>query len=275
MYQWQITPNTNVMGATLSGIDLTQPMSMDEASALKELLWDHQLLISKRQSLTPVEQEQWASSLGPLRETLPEQRAANSHCVQKIIKNAGDQHNFGGAWHADGSFMSSAPRATIIYSVEVPPSGGDTLFGDCVKAYRSLSMGMKMLLSDLSAIHLAHGIVDPANFNASSYVERASSAEQVSHPVVGVHPTTHKKYLYVNQSFTKRFVGMTLEESAGLLDYLVQQVQKPEMVYRHQWEKGDVVLWDNRTTQHCALNDYHGHRRVMHRTVVLDTPNSD
>ena len=107
------------------------------------------------------------------------------------------------------------PRSFI--ALKLPPSGGDTLFGDCVKAYRSLSMGMKMLLSDLSAIHLAHGIVDPANFNASSYVERASSAEQVSHPVVGVHPTTHKKYLYVNQSFTKRFVGMTLEESAGLL----------------------------------------------------------
>jgi taurine dioxygenase len=140
-------------------------------------------------------------------------------------------------------------------------------------AYETLSEGMKGLLSGLKAVHSAARFYGPSS---EFYRENASmkllyspdALLETEHPVVRTHPETGRKALYVNGAFTTRFAGMTVEESAPLLCFLCQHAAQPEFTCRFRWASGSIAFWDNRSTQHYALNDYHGRRRVMHRVTV-------
>ncbi|HEU0060638.1 MAG TPA: TauD/TfdA family dioxygenase, partial [Hyphomicrobiaceae bacterium] len=190
-----------------------------------------------------------------------------------ITREPGDKHIVGEDWHADTTMVAEPPMGAILYAVEVPPFGGDTLFANQYLAYESLSEGMKRMLSRLKAVHSDRNVAGPqANRNAQRSTkvrEDAAWCETVStHPVVVTHPETGRKLLYVNRSYTQGFEGMSEAESRPLLDYLLEHGHRPEFTCRFRWEQGSIAFWDNRCCKHLAIHDAGPFRRVMRRTQV-------
>ena len=164
----------------------------------------------------------------------------------------------------------------VLYALEVPPFGGDTLFANQYQAYEALSDGMKRLLAPLKAYHSDRKVAGPqANMNAGRSTkvrEDADWRETVSlHPVVVTHPETGRKLLYVNHSYTTGFEGMTEAESKPLLDFLLEHGHRPEFTCRFRWEKGSVTFWDNRVCKHLAIHDAGPYRREMRRIQICGT----
>jgi len=191
----------------------------------------------------------------------------------RIRRMPGDTQIVGEDWHADTTCMPQPPSGAVLYGVDVPPYGGDTLFANQYLAYESLSDGMKALLSRLTAVHSDITVAGPQaarNRHRTNKVREDSDwRETVSeHPVVRTHPETGRKALFVNKSYTQRFSGMTTEESAPLLGFLLQHAARPEFTCRFRWERGSVAVWDNRCTLHIAVNDVWKFPRLMHRVQM-------
>jgi taurine dioxygenase len=193
--------------------------------------------------------------------------------VTPVVKLENERVNFGGVWHSDTSYLARPPMASMLYAVETPPRGGDTLFANQYLAYQTLSEGLQQTLAGLV------GVNSSAKADVSKTREdrlRDAGAELKvligEHPVVRTHPETGRKALYLNFGHTARFRGWTEPESAPLLDYLFMHQVKPEFTCRFQWEPGSLAFWDNRCAQHYPVNDYHGFRRVMHRVTLEGDP---
>jgi taurine dioxygenase len=195
----------------------------------------------------------------------------------RVFKEKDDTVNFGGGWHSDMTFDDKPPLGSVLYAKEVPPYGGDTMFANQYMAYDALSPGMKRTLEGMSAVHSASSQYGAdAKSDASRNNEHRSmkpktsqsASAEVVHPVVRTHPETGRKALYVNVGHTQCFDGWTKEESRPLLRWLYDHCAKPEFTCRFAWTNNAVAFWDNRCTQHYALNDYHGHRREMHRVTI-------
>ena len=165
----------------------------------------------------------------------------------------------------------------MLYAREVPATGGDTLFAGMYAAYDALSDGLKATLDRLRALHSSRHV-----FGAAAHARRGDlkgrignpelATQDAVHPVVIRHPETGRKALYVNPGFTVRFEGWTEEESRPLLEYLYRQAVRPEFTCRFHWREGSLALWDNRSTWHFAVNDYHGERRLLHRITIEGVP---
>ncbi len=175
--------------------------------------------------------------------------------------------------------MPEPPMGAILYAVETPPYGGDTLFANQYLAYESLSEGLKRTLEGMRALHSDRKVAGPrVNMNArraTKVREDESWRETVSsHPVVRTHPETGRKLLFVNASYTFCFEGMTEAESKPLLDYLLEQGHRPEVTCRFRWREGSIAFWDNRCTKHLAIHDAGPYRRLMRRVQIAgDRPN--
>jgi taurine dioxygenase len=164
---------------------------------------------------------------------------------------------------------------SILYAREVPEVGGDTMFASMYAAYDALSDGLGKLLSTMNALHSsrhAFGEGAYAGADAEDIGDRlgntAAATQDAIHPVVIRHPLSGRPALYVNGDFTLQFDGWTREESQPLLDYLYAHASRPEFTCRFRWRRGSLAIWDNRATHHCALNDYQGQRRLMHRITI-------
>jgi taurine dioxygenase len=196
--------------------------------------------------------------------------------IIEVKKLEHETANFGGVWHSDTAYLDTPPMASMLLAREVPPYGGDTLFANMVLAFESLSEGLRKMLEGLKAVNssakadVTKTREDRIRSDGREAAPRAYAAE---HPVVRTHPETGRKALYVNVAHTVRFAGMTEEESAPLLEYLFRHQIRPEFTCRFAWRPGSIALWDNRCAQHNPVNDYHGHRRLMHRiTLAGDRP---
>jgi taurine dioxygenase len=272
-----INPITSALGAEIAGVDLA---TLDDPAfaAIHAAFMDHQVLVFRGQSLTPGQYTALARRFGEPA-AYPFAKGLEGHPeITMIVKEADQTSNFGGMWHADTTYKPDPPKATMLMAVETPPVGGDTLFACQYTAYAALSEGMKRLLRGLTAVsssaknasalrttHLATGTM--------SATEKAAETLTATHPAVRRHPQTGRSALYVNRSHTTHFAGMTPEESAPLLEYLFDHQTRPEFTARIRWQPGTVVIWDNRSCQHCAINDYDGHRREMWRiTLEGETP---
>jgi len=159
------------------------------------------------------------------------------------------------------TYNCAPPKMTMLYALETPSIGGDTAFSNQVLAYQDLSDGMKETLANLSAVHTGEGL-------AKIYKEKPADAPRAEHPVVRIHDETNEKALYVCAAFTRRFVGWSNQESKALLDYLYQHSIRPEYQARHRWNKGDLIMWDNRALLHFAVHDHSDEPRVIHRLQV-------
>jgi taurine dioxygenase len=236
------------------------------------------VIFLRDQSIRPEQQLAFARRFGPPIVDPFMQSPPDRPELMVVVKDTHEKYAFGNVWHSDSTFLERPPGVSILYSQEVPPWGGDTLFASQYLAYESLSAGLRGVLDGLRAVHAATSYTDAiagGRFGADRTMKlrdddvmRAAMAGEVVHPVVRTHPETGRKALYVNAAYTLRFDGMTAEESRPLLEFLYAHAVRPEFTCRFRWTARALACWDNRCVQHYPINDYHGQRRVMHRMVA-------
>ena len=264
---------TGALGAEITGVDLADDLSDETIAQIRRAFVEHQVIFFRDQKLTPAEQVRFGRKFGPLNVHPYVTGMAEHPEVMEIIKEPEDRVNFGGGWHSDMSFLPRPSIGSILYAVEVPSWGGDTLFASQAAAYGALSPGLKRALGGLNAVHSAGREYSAQGHSAQkrksmSVVEAEGVVGEYVHPVVLVHPETGRKSLYVNPAFTMRFEGWTERESKPLLDFLFAHARYEAVTCRFAWAPGSVAFWDNRSVWHFALNDYPGQRRHMRRVTV-------
>jgi taurine dioxygenase len=261
------------LGAEIFGADLSRDLDNETFDDIHQTFLDHQVIFFRDQSLTPDEHKRFGRRFGRLN-IHPYVKGMDGHPeIMEIIKEPADKVNFGGGWHSDMSFLESPSIGSILYALEVPEWGGDTLFASQYAAYDALSDGLKATLETLSAVHSAGREYGPGGHSARprssmQVAEAEGAAGEFIHTVVKVHPQTGRKALYVNPAFTLKIDGWSTRESKPLLDYLFAHARYEPFTCRFRWEKGSVAFWDNRAAMHFALNDYPGQRRHMRRVTV-------
>lgn len=266
----RITPT---IGAEVSGLDLSQPLDRATQDALYQALLDHLVIFFHDQELSPAAQLAFAESFGEIDRPHPIYPHAEGHPSVVVLDNGPDKKPDTNVWHSDLTFYKRPPFASILHAKEVPAAGGDTLWANMYAAYEALPAELKNHLADLQAVHdmgdfrndfLGEGGgVDALN----KALARTGSAV---HPVVPRHSVTGRPLLYVNQPFTRLIVGMDSRASDRLLRFLFDHMEQPEFQVRYRWRSGSVAMWDNRATQHYAVNDYYPQRRRMHRVTVVE-----
>lgn len=268
----EIQPIAGALGAELYGVDLGADLDDATIAEIRHALLDHGVIFFRDQEFDAVQHKALARRFGTIfihpnyygLQVDPE--------ILEIRREPGDTKVVGEDWHADTTMMAEPPMGAILYALEVPPYGGDTLFANQYLAYESLSDGMKRMLGGLRAVHSDRMVAGPAVNHAGRSTKARADAdwrETVNvHPVVRTHPETRRKLLYVNYSYTVGFEGMTEEESRPLLTYLMEHGNRPEFTCRFRWTKGAVAFWDNRCVKHLAVNDAQPFRRVMRRVQI-------
>ena len=261
------------LGAEIAGVNLAHDLTDDTILELKHALVEHQVIFFRDQGLSPEQQMQFGRRFGPLNIHPFVGGMAEHPEVMEIIKEPEDRVNFGGGWHSDMSFLPQPSIGSILYAVEVPLWGVDTLFASQAAAYDALSPGMKQTLEGLNAVHSASREYSAQGHSAQkrksmSVAEAEGAVGEHIHPVVLVHPETGRKALYVNPAFTMRIEGWSARESKPLLDFLFEHSRYEAFTCRFGWAPGSVAFWDNRSVWHFALNDYSGQRRHMRRVTV-------
>ena len=269
------------LGAEVCGVDISKPMSETEFGAIYDAFLENGILLFRGQEITREQHIDFSRRFGELdkHDALPRDRHPD-HPEILLVTNEpkpdgspSDSRYTGRQWHSDMSFTPVPSLGSLLRALTIPEVGGDTVFANMYLAYETLSDGMKALIADLHGIQMAgtRKIAD-----ASVAVERTQEQLKlnppIAQPVVRVHPETGRKALYLGDK-VKRFDGLTEDESRPLIDYLNRHATRYEFVYRHQWRKDDIVVWDNRCTMHLALGDFdETQRRHLERTTVLGTP---
>jgi taurine dioxygenase len=273
--QMEIRPISGALGAEIFGVDFAAGVDDETFGRIRGTFHEHGVIVIRDQDLTPEQHLAAARRFGKVNVNRFFTPVDGHPEVAEVRKEPQQERNIGGKWHTDHSYDDAPALGSMIYALEVPPAGGDTMFASMSLAYETLSDGMKDMLSKLEAVHSSRHVFGPGIKSSPDVVDRFRNAEQAVqdavHPVVIRHPATGCKVLYVNPTFTVRFNGWTEEESKPLLDYLYVHAARPEFSCRVRWENGSLGLWDNRATWHVALNDYHGHRRLMHRVTIEGT----
>lgn len=265
------------LGAEISGVDLSGPLSDETIAEIRRAFVDHQVVFFRDQDLSPEQQLAFGRRFGPLNIHPYVAGMAGHPEVMEIVKEPSDKVNFGGGWHSDMSFLETPSIGSILYAVEIPEWGGDTLFASQAAAYEALTPGLKATLEGLNAVHSAGREYSSQGHSAQKresmkVVEAEGAVGEFVHPVVKVHPETGRKALYVNPAFTMKFEGWSKRESKPLLDFLFDHSRYEAFTCRFAWTPGSVAFWDNRSVWHFALNDYPGQRRHMRRVTVDPWP---
>jgi len=272
----EVRPIAGALGAEISGVDLSKDLSDAAVAAIRRAWLEHLVIFFRDQDLPPARFLAFARRFGePIEypfvkglEEFPE--------IIPVLKLEHEKINFGGIWHSDTTYLDVPPMASMLVAREVPAAGGDTEFANMYLAYETLSAGMRRLLDGLLAVNSsAAADVSRTREDRLKDSARADAKKEytASHPAVRVHPETGRRALYVNSAHTVRFEGMTDEESAPILKFLYAHQTRPEFTCRFHWHPGSLAMWDNRCAQHNAINDYQGHRRLLHRiTLAGDKP---
>jgi taurine dioxygenase len=274
--QLTVTPIAGTIGAEIGGVDLSVDLDDSVVARIREIWLQHGVVFFRGQDLSPERYLAFARRIGEP-DRYPFVPGIEGHPeIIAVIKLEHETVNFGGIWHSDTAYLAEPPMATMLLAREIPPAGGDTMYADMYAAYEALSPAMQQLLDPLRAVN-SSALADVSKTREDRRRDTGTDVDQTAyeavHPVVRTHPETGRKALYVNVAHTARFEGMTEEESRPLLQFLFQHQVRPELTCRFRWEVGSLAMWDNRCVQHNPVNDYHGHRRVMHRiTLRGDTP---
>jgi len=273
----RVRPIAGALGAEISGIDLRERDNKPMWDELRSAFLEYSVIAIRGQDLSPADQYAVGRFFGepcfyPFAKGMdgfPE--------MTRMVKEPEDRENFGSDWHTDTCYLKKPPRATLLYAVETPPSGGDTLYTSTRAAYDALSEGMKSMLKGVIGVNSA-GLKHKRGGDRSAHharighmaVQKADEANQYEahHPVVRTHPDTGRKALYLSSLHTIRFDGMTEHESRPVIEMLNDHCIEPEFTCRVSWQPGQLTVWDNRCTLHNAINDYHGYRREMRRLTV-------
>ena len=262
---------TPALGATVALPPGPLAVTDELGDRLHAALMEHLVLVLPGAGLTPGE-------MVALGETLGELGARHHSYVTHpdsedvvVLSWGGDQKPDAAEWHADMTYRAEPPFASILQAVDVPRVGGDTLWASMYAVHDALDPGLRSDLEQLAAVHDMGAFRTPAYLDggAEGITDAFVRAGTAVHPMIAHHPVTGRPYLNVSESFTRFVVGLSAPESARLLTYLFDLVNRPDFHVRLKWEPGTVVIWDNRGTQHYAVADYLPHRREMHRVAVV------
>lgn len=274
----RVNPLGGALGAEISGIDLNEAISDEQLTEVRQVFGQYAVIFFRNQNLSPENEIRFAKRWGEINTNRFFSSVEGYPQIALVVKEPDQKNNIGGSWHTDHSYDIAPALGSMLFAHEVPVSGGDTIFASMYKAYDMLSDGLKSTLSNLRARHSsAHvfGAARAANGNDDTVgrIKNPEAATQEAiHPVVISHPETGRRSLYVNPGFTLGFEGWSDEESKPLLEYLYAHATRPEFTCRFQWKAGSIAFWDNRATWHLAVNDYQGHRRMMHRITIEGIP---
>ena len=272
-----LTPLSAALGAQIEGVDLTQPLSIEQCEAIEQALLTHHVIFFRNQSINPQQQARFAANFGdlhihPIYPNIPEQPEV------LVLDTAVTDVRDNAVWHTDVTFLPTPALGAVLSAKQLPAFGGDTLWASGIAAFEGLSAPLQRLLDGLTATH---------DFTKSFPLERFGSTPEdfarwdqtrknnppLSHPVIRTHPVSGRKALFVNEGFTTRINELSEAESEALLKLLFAHATRPEYTIRWRWQENDVAFWDNRVTQHYAVDDYRPNRRVMHRATILgDAP---
>ncbi|HET6184604.1 MAG TPA: TauD/TfdA family dioxygenase [Acetobacteraceae bacterium] len=279
----EVTPIAGALGAEVAGVDLAQDLPDDVLAEIRAALLANCVIFFRNQQLTPAQQLRFARRWGEIHLHPFMEGMADYPEILEIIKRPTDKRNFGGNWHTDQMFSPRPAMGTILYALQVPSAGGDTMFTNQYLAYESLSPAMREMLAPLRTVCIgdrskrAGGPSRKELLAASVGSMRGRDPGEdeptdAVHPLVRTHPETGRKALYIG-AHVVQFEGMTEEESRPLIKFLMSHSTRPEFTCRFRWETGSLAFWDNRCTQHFAINDYPAETRIMHRiTVKGDVP---
>lgn len=266
----------DAIGAEIDGVDLARELDDDTIAAIRRAWLEHVVIFFRDQHLTSAQYLAVAERFGKPIEYPFVKGIDGFPVITPVIKLEHERVNFGGIWHSDTTYLDEPPMGTFLLAREVPPQGGDTLFANQYLAFETLSDGLKRTLETLTGVSSsAKADVSRTREDriADSPTENSKKAFLAEHPVVRTHPETGRKALYINIAHTARFKDWSVAESAPLLAWLHEHQSQAALTCRFQWRPGSLALWDNRAALHFPVNDYHGHRRVMHRiTLQGDRP---
>ncbi len=271
----RVQPVTATIGATITGVDLREPLAAADRDVIEQALLAHGVLFFRDQAITPDQQVAFAGQFGTI--SIPPMAPDSTMRPEVMVLDQIEPRGQGADnWHSDNTFMAEPPLGSILKAVQLPGVGGDTCFANAAAAYEGLSPAVRAFADGLRAVHditqpmaraVRAGIFDEAR------LEKAREQwPPVEHPVVRTHPVTGRKALFVNGNSTTHIVGLSERENDLILPFLNDHVRSPEYQCRFAWDTNSIAFWDNRTVQHYAVPDY-TERRVMHRvTLAGDRP---
>lgn len=284
-----VTPLTTTIAARIDGVDITRPLDDQTAQDIRDALTQHQVLTFHNQDMDLAQQRAFAGIFGELRNILSH-RLVNNHDTSVVLDNRlwgtaaaaklPSQFNLSEefkSWHQDSTYCPEIAWITTLRAEVLPPVGGGTNWTSMTAAYDALSPSMQAWLETLTAVHASpRGQREVLGVDAQSDAVREEWDRELTartHPVVVVHPVSGRKALFVNPAYTIKIVELTKPESANLLRFLFTHCDHPDFIFRHRWNPGDVVVWDQLLTMHMAPSDYLPHeRRVVRVTAGLVTP---
>jgi len=272
-----ITPLSTALGAQIDGVDISQPLSPPDRDTIEQALLEHQVLFFRDQPIDPQQQARFAAYFGdlhihPIYPNVPEQPEV------LVLDTAVTDVRDNAVWHTDVTFLPTPALGAVLSAKLLPAFGGDTLWASGIAAYEALSTPLKQMLQGLTATHDFTRSFPLERFgNTAEDLARWEEARRknppLSHPVIRTHPVSGRRSLFVNEGFTTRINELSESESEAILKLLFAHATRPEFTLRWRWQANDVAFWDNRVTQHFAVDDYRPARRVMHRATVLgDVP---
>ncbi|HEX2824724.1 MAG TPA: TauD/TfdA family dioxygenase [Burkholderiales bacterium] len=279
----EIRKSGAALGAEIRGIDLSQPLDDKTFQQIVDAFHEHEVVFFRDQTLTPDQHVAFSRRFGELEHHVRADRCRPGYpelfVVSNVIENGkpiGSQ-DAGLFWHSDLCYMAEPSRGSIFYAREVPvdDSGeplGDTLFASATAAYDALPESTRQRISGLQAINsYAKGYYRDRNSGPRPELteEQKKKTPDMPHPIARTHPYTGRKCLFVNEGYTSRIVGMDGPEGDTLLNELLAHATEERFIYRHKWRVGDLLIWDNCSTQHLAIPNYQlPKRRLMERATV-------
>ena len=254
------------LGVEVKGVDITKPIPDEIFNDIYKAYLDHCMLLFRGQ---PVTREQYVALSKRFGELDLKQGSAvedfqEISAVLNVPKTDGSPppaHFAGSDWHSDGSFRTNPTGTALLHAIAVPESGGDTQFANMYLAYETLSAGMKKLLAGLEGVHMQEEKL--LDHSSPERLEASRREKTIAHPMVRIHPESGRPSLYVGDKIMM-FVGMTPEESRPTINYLNTHAQRGQFIYTHQWQKDDIVVWDNRCTNHNALGNFDRRTQLRH-----------
>ncbi len=265
----RITPLNEIVGCTIEGVAL-RSANEDQLRQIHTAWMQYSVVVIKNQKLTPSEQLRFASYFGSP-DIYPFLEGLEGHPeITHVLKKPSETENFGGVWHTDTIYLEKPPMASMLYAINVPSNGGDTLFASQYHAYTTLPDKLKSLLKSYKAESRSDlEAVSATRLNRSSRLnKKASNSFSAIHPMIRTHPETLQKSLYISPAHTCSIQGLNVEDSEALLSELFRHQTQEEHQCRVKWDNGDVALWDNRCLLHLPLNDYQGELRSLHRITL-------
>lgn len=260
----RIKPLAGALGTEIAGVDMTVRPDAELAATIRGLLFDHQVLVFRGAPITPRQQRDFAAELGPIDQSLVQH--GDLGVPGLIVVESSHAKGLTDEWHTDQPFVRVPPMAAMLHAVEVPSRGGDTLWASMTAAYDALSAPVRDMLDTLTATHNTVRMKAriAARGRSFSYLD---DGEEVTHPVVRIHPATGRKALYVCPLYTARINELNETESRAMLDFLHDHATRPQFQLRVRWTRGTTVMWDEQSTIHYAIADYDEPRR-MHRLIL-------